>query len=89
MLIREIVTEARLPRKPSEAVLTQAETAGFDISKLWFHGTRKRFDGFRLPKERGIEELGSGVYLTSIKWLAKGTQTRIHCNLCYSQGAII
>jgi hypothetical protein len=64
------ILEAKFPRKPSAEILTQAEQSGFDSSKLWFHGTRRRFDGFQLPKERGIDELGPGVYLTSIKWLA-------------------
>lgn len=59
-----------MPRKPPVEVLARAKQDGFDVAKLWFHGTRRRFDGFQLPKERGIDELGPGVYLTSVKWLA-------------------
>jgi hypothetical protein len=64
------IIEARYPRAPSSDALSKAEQAGFDGSKLWYHGTRKRFDGFRLPKEPGIDELGPGVYVTSKQWLA-------------------
>jgi hypothetical protein len=67
MLLSEITGH---PRTPTADVLANAEQLGFDVSKLWYHGTRRRFDGFRLPKERGIDELGPGVYLTSKRWLA-------------------
>jgi hypothetical protein len=67
MLTRELLE--RFARTASEKVLASAAQGGFDTSKLWFHGTRKRFNGFRLGA-RGIDELGPGVYLTDQKWLA-------------------
>jgi hypothetical protein len=69
MFFHEII-EARYPRQATADALTKAEELNFDVSKLWYHGTRRRFDGFRLPKETGIDELGPGVYLTSKQWLA-------------------
>ena len=68
--VAQTLTEARYPRVPSSDALSKAEQSGFDVAKLWYHGTRKRFDGFRLPKEEGIDELGPGVYVTSEQWLA-------------------
>jgi hypothetical protein len=47
-----------------EKKLAKAGAAGFDTSKLWYHGTRKQFSSFRLPKRDGIDELGKGVYVT-------------------------
>jgi hypothetical protein len=61
--------EARFPRVPSTETLAGATQAGFD-TKLWYHGTRRRFDGFQLPTKPGHDELGPGVYVTSRKWLA-------------------
>lgn len=60
----------RFARTASAKVLASAAQGGFDTTKLWFHGTRKRFNDFRLSRERGIDELGPGVYLTDQKWLA-------------------
>ena len=63
--------EARLPRQALlRTCSAKAAQANFDIATLWYHGTRRRFDGFRLPKEQGIDELGPGVYLTGKQWLA-------------------
>jgi hypothetical protein len=64
------LSELRYPRTATKELLSKAMGAGFDGSKIWFHGTRRRFDGFKLPRQRGIDELGPGVYLTSEKWLA-------------------
>ena len=44
--------------------LRKAAVDGFDTSKVWYHGTRRKFANFRLPKGRGIDELGVGVYVT-------------------------
>ena len=62
--------ERRYPRTATREALAQAAQDGFDTTKIWFHGSRRRFDQFVLPKQPGIDELGPGVYLTSEKWLA-------------------
>jgi hypothetical protein len=66
------IVEGKFPRTPSADMLAKAEQAGFDVSKLWYHGTRRRFDDFKLPVTNTprIEELGPGVYVTAKKWLA-------------------
>ena len=65
-----IISEARYPKSPSNEALMNAEQSGLDTTNLWYHGTLRRFDGFRLPKTEGIDELGPGVYVTKKKWLA-------------------
>lgn len=45
--------------------MAKAEAAGFDTTKIWYHGTRRKFANFRLPKGKdGINELGVGIYIT-------------------------
>lgn len=66
-----------------EVKLAKAEAAGFDVSKLWYHGTRKTFASFRLPRRDGIDELGKGVYVTQYAgtanvW-AQGSGTVLAC----------
>ena len=63
------ITE-RISRTPTSDMFNKAKSEGFDTSKLWFHGTRKRFEGFQLPKRNGVDELGPGIYVTSEKWIA-------------------
>lgn len=43
----------------------KAEAAGFDTSRVWYHGSSRRFAKFRKPGNKGINELGVGVYLCS------------------------
>ena len=41
-----------------------AERAGFDTSKVWYHGTTaKAFRSFK-PGKGGVDELGAGIYFT-------------------------
>lgn len=48
-----------------------AEAAGFDTSKVWYHGTSaKDFKSFRYGKD-GVDELGPGIYFTSDPWYAE------------------
>lgn len=67
----EIIAE-KILRKPTQDALAEAEAEGFDGSKLWYHGTRRRFNAFELNKRNGggFDELGQGIYLTAKKWLA-------------------
>lgn len=51
-----------------------APPAGFG-EKLWFHGSTKAFKTFRGGSEKGINELGKGIYFTG-KWNYANTWAR-------------
>lgn len=53
----------RMPRVVTDAMLAQASADGFD-TKIWYHGTNRRFASFRQSKGGGVDELGRGIYLT-------------------------
>lgn len=58
-------TKPRITKTLSPSMTEIAQSQGFNVSKIWYHGTTRRFTSFRNAKEgRGVEELGSGIYLT-------------------------
>lgn len=59
----------RMPREATPEAIQAALADGFD-DKIWFHGTRRRFNAFRDPKGGGIDELGPGIYLTDKRFVA-------------------
>lgn len=67
MRINEL-TKPRFPGKVTDEAIASAVADGFDPT-IWYHGTRRRFEQFRDPsketRKSQIEELGSGIYLTS------------------------
>jgi hypothetical protein len=69
MRFDEILCE-RIMKTISPKMQAEAEAQGFDTTRILYHGTNRRFTGFRLPKTRGYDELGQGVYVTDVKWLA-------------------
>jgi len=51
--------------------IAQAEALGFDTSKVYYHGTTRNFRKFKPGREdRGVNELGLGVYLATDTWHA-------------------
>lgn len=59
-----------MPNAVKEADIAAAAAEGFDTSKIWFHGTGRRFNVFRDSKEDGIDELGPGIYVTGLRYVA-------------------
>jgi hypothetical protein len=54
-----------------------AEAAGFDTSKVWYHGTTaKDFKAFR-PGKNGVNELGEGIYFTDKPMYAEAWAGRL------------
>lgn len=61
-------TKPRITKTLSPSMTEIAQSQGFNVSKIWYHGTTRRFTSFRNAKEgRGVEELGSGIYLTGCR----------------------
>lgn len=71
-----------MPNKVSPDAVSAAVADGF-APKIWYHGTRRRFDGFRIPSKPGIDELGPGVYLVprwnTANWWARETGFILSC----------
>jgi hypothetical protein len=68
--MREWINLFEDPRINHPKRINTAESEGFDTSKIWYHGSGKTFTKFKEPDDKGINELGIGVYLTSEKYLA-------------------
>lgn len=69
MMLRDLL-ERRMPSAVKPADLEAAAAEGFDTSKVWFHGTGRRFNAFRDSREDGIDELGPGIYVTGHRYVA-------------------
>src|ERR1700748_598432 len=60
-------SSARIPKAILPAVTADAESQGFDTSKIWFHGSRRAFKTFGDPSAKGVNEWGVGICLTD-RW---------------------
>ena len=56
----------RIRKQISPVIEQAAASQGFNTSKIWYHGSNKLFRSFREPNDKGINELGVGIYLTDV-----------------------
>lgn len=59
------IFERKIPKSIGDDIIADARARGFSTDKVWYHGSRRRFTAFKAPREgAGVQELGSGIYLT-------------------------
>lgn len=69
LIEKKEITAGEFNQNQINEQITRAEKAGYDTSKLYYHGTRSEFDSFEITNVDKVATLGSGVYLSENKEL--------------------